>query len=229
MMRLMKTGSVTLPPLWPGSIPMVWPASAVAAEPGSAGWRAGDWALVVAPGTGEAGRGAALDAWPVLQPAMAAAPMLAAISRWATRPRRPVSCPCRPAIKYLRADAPPSGGRGSAYGVFRTKYRYSMVALMRPRESSGHHAVPGTESPQGMRWQRGEPSCAPGHGCEPRTCSATEGRGWNLRPSMGRMPRLFPSGREARACGMRARTRWRRSLPRDAVQPYRAREPGRPP
>ena len=69
------------------------------------------------------------------------------------------------------------------YGVFRTKYRYSAVALMCPREPSGHHAVPSTEPPPGMRRQRGEPSCAPGHGYEPRTCSATAGRGWNLRPS----------------------------------------------
>src|ERR1700730_771533 len=34
-----------------------------------------------------------------------------------------------------------------------------------------------------MRWQRGEPSCALGHGDEPRTNSATAGRGWNPHPS----------------------------------------------
>src|SRR6266566_9824264 len=57
---------------------------------------------------------------------------------------------------------------------------------------------PSTEPPQGMRWQRGEPSCAPGHGCEPRTYSATTGRGWNLRPSraerISRTPRSRAPG-----------------------------------
>src|SRR5436189_4686690 len=102
---------------------------------------------------------------------------------------------------------PPSGGGGSAYGVFRTKYRYSAVALIGPREPSGQQAVPSTEPPPGMRWQRGEPSCAPGHGCEPRTDSATAGRGRNLRPSRAegmskmdhaasreRPPRAWPPG-----------------------------------
>src|SRR6266516_478695 len=205
MMLLIIAGSAAWPPLWPGSMPMVWPASAVAAEPGSACWPAGWRVPVVALGTGEAVCGAAPDAWPALHPAIAAAPTLATISRPAIRPRRPVSCPCWPVTNASARMPPPSAGGGSAYGVFRTKYRYGVVASMCPREPSGQHAVPSTEPPQGMRWQRGEPSCAPGHGCEPRTDSATAGRGWNLRPSRAeRMSRLFPSGREARVCGMRA-------------------------
>ena len=93
MIPLINAGSVALPPLWPGSIPMVWAASAVAAEPGLACWPAGWWAPVAALGTGEAVRGAGLSVWPVLHPARAA-PMPVTISRRATEPHRPVSCPC---------------------------------------------------------------------------------------------------------------------------------------
>src|SRR6266566_407923 len=117
---------------------------------------------------------------PVLCPAELAA--AADGPGWVPAETRPGPCG-RACHQCLRADASAFRRGGSGYGVFRTKYRYSAVALNCPREPSGQHAVPSTEPPPGMRWQRGEPSCAPGHGCEPRTNSATVGRGWNLRPS----------------------------------------------
>src|SRR5213078_4998218 len=114
--------------------------------------------------------------------------------------RRAIPCTGPIAVTNASARMPPRSTRGRrVYGAPRTKYRYGAVAWAGPREPTWYYAVQSTEPPQGMRWQRGEPSCAPGHSYEPRTNSATAGRGWNLRPSREeRMSRLFPSGREAR-------------------------------